>query len=161
MTKILWALGGYTIAVVLAFLTVATWLDKQNAEEAARKREQIWKAKYAEAATSVKADSIEVVKRVTVTKTLRDTLNIHDTLQVIEYLHQTDTLRLACTACTESASRLKVTADSSIAFWKGRYESVKPSWRDRLGVTVGYGVSKAGSDVKVGPQVGISVRVYP
>lgn len=161
MTKVVWGFILSGVFVAMTFLTVATWLDKQESDRRAKERASILQAQLAEAQSDVRVDSVEVVKRVTQTRTIRDTLNIHDTTQVIQYLYQTDTLRLACTACIESAARLRGASDSSIAFWKGRYESVRPSWKDRLGIHLGYGLTKTGSDLKVGPQVGVSIRVWP
>lgn len=87
----------------------------------------------------------------------------HDTalVPVTQWRYVIDTLIPECMRC---AAR----SDSGIA--QNRTERaaadtvirlLKPSWKDRIGLTVGYGITKVGSEAKVGPQVGVSVRIWP
>jgi hypothetical protein len=163
MSKALWGLVGAGLFVAMTFLTVATWLDRQHDRELHKARESFLQDSLSRAILDSERDSVIVVKYATRTVTLRDSLLINktDTLLQERFILQTDTLRLNCMACVESAARLRVWSDSSIQLWKGRYESVRPTWRDRFGVHVGYGATKTGSDLKVGPQVGVSFRAWP
>lgn len=161
MSRILWALIGYALFVAAVFVAIATWLDRQKDLENFRARESILQARVAEAIAESRTDSVTVVRRVVQTQTLRDTLNIHDTTEVIRYLYQTDTLRTGCMACVSSAAKLRASYDSLTQLHDSALATRRPSWRDRVGVHVGYGATKAGSDLKVGPQVGVSVRVWP
>lgn len=152
-------------ALVIAIVVTLAWTDSRltKYDRASKARESLLQDSLAKTILRVGADSVEVVRTVTQVRTLRDSVMVNktDTMLVERMVYATDTLRIACGRCAESAGRLKVWSDSSIQFWKGRYELVRPSWRDRLGVTVGYGITKDGTNVKVGPQVGVSVRVLP
>ena len=110
------AFWGYCLACVLGAVGVFVLMDWRGGRvvEAMRREQSIWKARYAEAASTVRVDSVEVVKRVREVKTLRDSVlvNIHDTTVIQEFVYRTDTLRAACLACTESASRLRTFSDS-------------------------------------------------
>lgn len=163
MSRILWTLCGYTLFVVAAFVAITTWLDRQQDRASWSARESLLQDSLAKTVLSVRRDSVTVTKWVTKTEIEADTLYwyLTDTLRVKEYIRSTDTLRQHCLACVNSAARLHVWSDSSIQFWKGRFEAVRPTWRDRVGVTVGYGITKDGTDVKIGPQVGVSIRVFP
>lgn len=121
--------------LVAAFFVLLSWMDKREAHYTRewKARESILNAKYAEAVSQVRVDSVEVVRNVRQVSHTRDTLllNLTDTVAVKEYIYQTDTLTVSCLACTASAARLRFSADSSIQSWKARYESVKPSRWDK------------------------------
>jgi hypothetical protein len=106
----------YAIVCVFGTLAALAWADYRVAKHEAAWRIERGKlqAKYAEAASSVRVDSVEVVKWATKTRTVRDSLlvQITDTLLVKSFIYQTDTLRTACLACTASASQLRTVADS-------------------------------------------------
>lgn len=106
----------YALLCVLGTCAALAWTDRQVAQhEAAWRRERsVLQAKFAEAATQTRVDSVEVVKWATKTRTARDSLlvQITDTLLVKSYVYQTDTLRENCLRCTQSASRLRTVADS-------------------------------------------------
>lgn len=154
-----WLWGIFALCLVL--IIARERLDRRNERRSHRQAVSIVQAELAKAKTDVRVDSVDVVRSVTRLKTLRDTLNIHDTLQVLEYITRTDTVIQRCLACTVSASRLRAAADSVDAKWKVAYDAVRPKWTDRVGLSLGYGITKVGSDVKVGPQLGLSVRVFP
>lgn len=116
---------------------------------------------YLAAKTAVRRDSVEVVKYVTRTRTLRDTVleNLTDTLKVKEYVYQTDTLREKCLACIASASRLSVVGDTLLR--KERANGRR--WYDRIGVGPGYGLllDRETGTVRHGPTLTLTVRVWP
>jgi hypothetical protein len=134
MGRAAWALGGYALFVGAVLVGIATYLDKQQADEQARERISILQARVAEAETQRVVDSVEVIKRVTVTKTLRDSFfeRITDTVIAREYIYQTDTLRTACLACVASAARLKVSYDSLSRFQDSLLKARRPSKWDRV-----------------------------
>ena len=164
MSKVLWSLGGYALFVIAVFFAIGTVLDRQADAEKHRERISILNARVAEAETQRVVDSVEVIKRVTVTKTLRDSFmeRITDTVIAREYIYQTDTLRTACLACVQSAARLRVSYDSLARFQDSLLQARRPSWRDRFGLSVGYGLS-FGPDrtVLAGPNIHVGVRVWP
>lgn len=98
----------------------------------------------------------QVTRAVTRYQTLRDTFNIHDTLQVIVFRERADSVKRSCTALDNSCDRFRVRADSSLAslttdrdFWRDRFEHAKPSkwapvreWGIRI--AIGYGAFKLG-----------------
>lgn len=163
MNKLLWGLAGYALFVAAVFVGIATYLDKQRADEQARERISILQARVAEAETQRVVDSVEVIKRVTVTKTLRDSvlLRLTDTVLVQKLVYQTDTLAETCLACVASAARLKVSYDSLTRFQDSLLRSRRPSWKSRFGISCGFSLVKVGVDVKAGPSCGASVRVFP
>lgn len=141
---------------LLAVVALAASLIK--AEQKARQSAAligIWQAKYAEASTQRRIDSVYVDRWLTRTKTLRDTLDIHDTLQVKEYVYRTDTLRQACMRCLASAARVNVAADGTQAALRTNQRR----WYDRAGLYVGYGFS--GSQPTPNLQIGFGIRVLP
>lgn len=101
-------------------------------------------------------DSVEVVRSVTRNRTLRDTLllNVTDTLAVKAYVYQTDTLREKCMACIASASQVSTAGKAVI-------EAARPKFRDRLNVSLGYGITKIGPAVQAGPQLHVGFRIWP
>lgn len=135
-----------------AMIVVMTWRERGSAAEIAS-----WKEKFDAAKATVRTDSVEVVKWVSRTKTLSDTINIHDTLQVIEYIQRTDTLRQRCMACIASASRLAVTADTVFI----KLEANARKWTDRFGLHAGYGATLVDGRIRTGPTFSASVRVWP
>jgi hypothetical protein len=163
VSKVLWSLGGYALFVIAVFFAIGTYLDLQIADERARERISILQARVAEAETQRVVDSVEVVRTVTKTRTLRDSvlLRLTDTVAVERYIYQTDTLRTACLACVASAARLKVSYDSLSRFQDSLIQARRPSWKQRFGISCGYSAVKIGSDLKAGPSCGIGVRVWP
>lgn len=101
-----------------------------------------------------------VTRTVTRYQALRDTLNIHDTLQVIVFRDRADSLKRSCTQLDNSCERLRVRADSVIADvtldrnrWKLSAESLKPGRFDRvkewgIRALIGYGAFRAGQAVR-------------
>lgn len=152
-----WRLVGLVFAVALAVALLGAVQQRMCRDGALRGELAIMQARYAEASTQRRVDSVEVVKWVTRTERFRDTINVTDTLQVREYLRQTDTLRVRCLACLTSAAALNTSGDSTIRLLAVN----RRRWYDRLGVTVGVGATVRGGLVSVGPQVGLSVRVWP
>src|SRR5688500_1072628 len=105
--------------VVVGFLALAAlaWADNRIAKQdraAWKVRESMLQDSLAKAILDRRTDSVYVNKYVRNTSIIRDTLllRLTDTALVREYIYQTDTLRLACLACVESAARLNVAADS-------------------------------------------------
>lgn len=91
---------------------------------------------------------------------LRDTFNIHDTLQVIVFRDRADSVKRSCVDLDNACARFRVKADSSIADltldrdrWKRATESLQPSrwdavktWAIRIGI--GVGAFKLGQSVR-------------
>lgn len=71
-------------------------------------------AEAARADTVRVVDSVEVIRNIVTTDSLRDTLllNVTDTVLVKRFITRVDTLKLACERCTASAARLSVVNDS-------------------------------------------------
>ena len=114
-----WWLGGCFLLAALLAVFLRLDADTQRARDARndqQHRREIakWKARYAEAWSSMKVQ-IDTV-RVTTTKyrTLRDSLVITDTVQVERVLAAADTALVACDSLASSAERFKITADSTI-----------------------------------------------
>jgi hypothetical protein len=134
-------------------------------------RTRIWQAKYATASAHVEQSVDTVRVRIASVKTLRDTLRIADTVAVKEYLERTDSALNACTELANSCTLFRATADTLIASQRTQIEwwvkhdkphhSLRTKLRERIGLTVGYGVTSAGGQVYVGPQVGLSLRLVP
>lgn len=164
--KALYLVGGYCIALVCGCLVVGMWLDRRvQAEEVrrAQQRETIWKARYAEEA--VKADGVAdtVIREVTKTRTLRDSILYYkyDTARVEEYVYRTDTLLVSCERCAAQLRAFRLVADSTLAAKDARIASLKPRFRDRCGLSVGVGAIRDGTVVRAGPAVGVGCRVWP
>lgn len=91
---------------------------------------------------------------------IRDTLNIHDTLQVIVFRDRADSVKRSCVELDNSCSRFRVRADSSIADltldrdrWKRATESLQPSRWDgvktwAIRIVIGVGAFKLGQSVR-------------
>ena len=163
MSKVLWSLGGYALFVIACFFAIGTVLDRQADNEQARARISILQARVAEAETQRKTDSVEVIRTVTQTKTLRDSvlLRLTDTVAIERYIYQTDTLRTACLACVASAARLRVSYDSLARFQDSLLTARRPTWKSRFGISCGYSLVKVGADVKAGPSCGVGIRLWP
>ena len=130
-----------------------------------------WQAKYATAASHVERAVDTVTVRVASVRTLRDTLRITDTLQVIAYVARTDSALQACTELASSCSSFRLTADSllksqqSVIDWWQRHDkphhSLRTKLTERVGVTCGYGVTASQGQAYAGPQCGVTIRVFP
>ena len=90
----------------------------------------------------------------------------------------TDTLLPACEVCAarldsavlaaraerEAATLLLKSKDTQIDWWVTHdkpHHSLRTKLRERIGLTISYGVTSAGGQVYVGPQVGLSLRLVP
>lgn len=86
--------------------------------EADRRSERVnyWKARYAEAATTVRHDVDTVRIRIARVDTLRDSIPVwrHDTTYIKEYVDRTEEALQACTELANSCESFHVTADSTI-----------------------------------------------
>lgn len=157
--------GELRAAVIAILLTIATGIGLVAWHDASLRRAHAadvgrYKRMYQAAKVAVRTDSVEVVKVVTSTRTLRDTVleRLTDTALVREYVYRTDTLRAACLRCVASASQLGAIGDTTLA----KVAANERRWYDRLGVSAGYGVllDRAG-DVRHGVTVSASVRLWP
>lgn len=104
-----------TIAIVIALAALMHSREQQAGREAAEAQIAVWQAKYAEASTARRVDSVETVKWITKTRTLRDTVLTMGTIvpkMVTEYIYQTDTLRAVCLRCLASSAALQRASDS-------------------------------------------------
>lgn len=139
--------------LIATLLLVGIGVLAQSLKEA---RETRLRARLDSAKVQVRVDSVYVTRRVESVRTLRDTLltRLTDTLLVKEYVDRVDTLVKSCLDCTRSASVAVHTADTLLRI-------TKPRFRDRFGVTAGYGVTASGGVARAGPQVGVSFRVWP
>ena len=97
-----------------------------------------WQARYAEAASHVQRGGETVTVRVDRVRTLRDTLNVTDTIQVLVYLERADSALDACSEFVTSCERLRVAADSTVRSLEAERdairqyaESVKPAWIEK------------------------------
>ena len=68
-----------------------------------------------EARTALAASQDTVTRVVTRYRMLRDTLDIHDTVQVVRFVERADSVVRACTELQSSCERFRVRADSVIA----------------------------------------------
>lgn len=148
----------------------AVWRDRLKTAEA---NTAVWQARYDSAKGRVDTILVTTTRYITNVKFSTDTLRenpqlIHDTVWVKATLAQADSLRKACTDLKASIVPLKTSCDSTIASvkkerddWKGRYNAVRPRWYDRIGVNVGYGATESGGHVYAGPQVGVSIKIWP
>ncbi len=98
----------------------------------------------------------EVTRDVYKYRTLRDTLNIHDTIQVKQFVERANAMERSCSDLQASASLFVSRCDSAQSslridrdLWKTRYEGSRPStwdaakeWGIRLGI--GYVAYKVG-----------------
>ena len=161
--SIWWALGAAALLLIAVWYGIGSTLDRQLADERARERISILQARVAEAETERKTDSVEVVRTVTQTRTLRDSvlLRLTDTVMTERYVYQTDTLRTSCLACVSSAARLKVSYDSLSRFQDSLLTARRPSWRSRFGISCGYSLVKVGPNVQAGPSCGVGLRLWP
>jgi hypothetical protein len=154
MRKIVQAVALYAMTLAALFVAFVFWLQKQQARDDFKMRESILQARVAEAETERRTDSVQVVKWATKTVTSRDTLLLHltDTQKVKEFVYQTDTLRINCLACVVSAAKLSAANDSLVRL----YRSVRPTWKDRFGLSVCYAPGQQG------PIVGAAcAKVWP
>lgn len=69
-------------------------------------------AEYARAKEVVKVDTVRVVRTIFKYQQLRDTLNIHDTISVKEFVVASDSVRKVCTDLKTSCQRALASADS-------------------------------------------------
>jgi hypothetical protein len=160
MKRVLAELAGLLAIFVLA----ASLLNARESNRTARTLIGQWQAKYAEAATRADATADTVIQTVTKTRTLRDTLNITDTVQIREYITQTDTLLLRCEQCAKQLQTLRRIADSTIYVLRqelNRATNKERFWK-RCGVFAGYGISGGENEsLRRGPQIGIGCRAFP
>lgn len=176
MGRFLWSVGGW----MLAFLVGGgLWLDLQGAKRDLREAQQSqakWQARYAEASTSVKTQTVTVTKWATRYDTLR--ARITDTVAVPTsgtsvpdwgtVLEAADSTIAACRDLVSSCEQFRIVADSTIVAtrreataYKNLYHATRPSWKTRFGISCGYSVSKIGADFKAGPSCQVGVRVFP
>jgi hypothetical protein len=161
-------LAWYMVFAVLFTVAVAIVLDEQGKREAAEVQRDIARARYAEAVTSVQPVVDTVVREVTKTRTLRDSVLVRktDTLLVEKLVYQVDTLILACERCAQQLLELRSSSEalvsalgnSNVALQK---RLARQKLISRFGLYGGYGAQKDGTDVKVGFQVGVGVRLWP
>lgn len=146
-------LVGMGLALSGVWLYVA-WRDSGNADEIREAR-----TVYVRVRSEVRRDSVEVVKWATRTKTLRDTLLRDTTItrEVERFVFQTDTLRERCLRCTASASALGVAAETLFV----KVGKNQRRFHDRLGISFGYGVVKTGNEIRTGPNISASIKVWP
>lgn len=149
---------GFVLGLALAgaiMFGLDGWNQAGRAREIAR-----WKRELAKANAQRRTDSVEVVRYVTRTRTMRDTVlaRLTDTAYVRSYVLKTDTLRTKCMACIASAAAVATAADTVIL----KVGANQRRLTDRFGVTAGYGVllDRAG-DVRHGFTIGATVRVWP
>lgn len=176
---------GWLLALLLTSGLVLALLDVQNTKREnaelvaslrdAEQRESIALAKYAEAASSVRTTTVQVIKYATRYDTIRAELDaMPDTVQTVpaywvrDLVVASDSAIAACRELVTSCERLKVAADSTIAAeravsaaYKNLYNAVRPTWKQRFGISCGYSVVKVGADVKTGPSCGFTARVWP
>lgn len=113
------ALIGWSAAVLLALtLWHANNVHQQRigAMEASLKAERMkgaqLSAAYAKAKEVVRVDTLRVVRTIYKYQTLRDTLDIHDTVQVKVFVAASDSVRRVCTDLKTSCQRALASADS-------------------------------------------------
>lgn len=110
---------GWTLAVLLALTLVhANNVHQQRigALNASLKAERMKGAQlsheYAKAKEVVKTDTLRVFRTIYKYQTLRDTLDIHDTVQVKVFVAASDSVRRVCTDLKTSCQRALASADS-------------------------------------------------
>lgn len=126
---------------------------------------ELLKAKYAEQVVRSTATADTVVRIIRRVSYARDTLLLHltDTIAVLSYIYQTDTLAVQCRLCAARLDSLRTASDGTITaiglerdYHKGLR---RPGLRDRFGVFVGYGF--AGNQPAPAIQIGVGVRAFP
>jgi hypothetical protein len=173
VTRLAWGL-----VAALAFVLAVNVLQGRDAEaynRAERERlaaeTRIWQAKYAESETRA-ARAVDTVRvRVDRVRTLRDTLRLTDTVMVREYVERADSALRACSELADSCSQFRQDAAALIQSqrtqieWWVRHDkphhSLRTKLRERVGLYVGYGITSAGGQVSIGPQLGFGLRLVP
>lgn len=84
-----------------------------------------WQARYAEAASHVQRGGETVTVRVDRVRTLRDTLRLTDTLEVLRYIAATDSALDACSEFVTSCERLRVAADSTVRSLEAERDAIR------------------------------------
>lgn len=167
-----WHLAGLIVTVAIAALLypirARTYPKRVREADAAR---QIALARQAEIIIASRPVIDTVVRLVTRTQTLRDTVlaRLTDTAYVTRYVYQTDTLRVACERCArqlatliEASEATNRAADLHVASLQRELARQKrKNVLQRFGVSCGYGGTVAQGQVYAGPQCGVSVRVLP
>lgn len=148
----------YCATMVLGIITVLALLDAQESrrdagqwQDSARVRGEqvtIWKARYAEEASVVRTNTVQVVKWATRYDTIRAEADSFITDTVIktvpaDWVRQlvtvSDSTIAACRDLVSSCERFRTTADSTISavslerdLYQNLYKSVKPSRWDHV-----------------------------
>lgn len=127
----------YLLALVVGIVAVLLWLDRQEARRKqgeAEQREAKWQARYAEQVIESERVADTVIREVTKTRTLRDSVLMlkHDTAIVERFIYQTDTLMVSCERCAQQLRAFRVTSDSLLRAKDIRIEALKPSKWDKV-----------------------------
>jgi hypothetical protein len=170
------------VSLVVGIVLTMAWTDKRLQHYEAQARASvaaadIQKARYAEAVTQLKADTVRVTRWATRYDTIRDTVDAllaSDTVQTVPsywvrgLILASDSTIAACRDVVASSARATTACDSSLAAerratltYKNLYERARPRWRDRCGVFVGVSAVRDGSVVRAGPSVSAGCRVLP
>jgi hypothetical protein len=105
---------GESVKRLLVLVLLVTGCFAHRSEGALRDRIAVLSVDVARADTVRIRDSVVVVRTITATDSLRDTLLLHitDTVKVKQFITRVDTLKVACQRCVESSARLSALNDS-------------------------------------------------
>jgi len=109
-------------------------------------------------------DTVEVARWRTAYQTIRDTINVHDTVEVRAALADADTTIKACTAALSRCDSIQAVNDTLVTALERAVHleaKSKPGFWDRVGLWVGYGGVVSGRSTTSGVVVGAGIRVWP
>lgn len=150
------------LVVLLAFAFVGL-KDARQQRDAAKAAEEIAQARYAEAAVQSERVADTVTRDVVKVRTLRDSVLLlkTDTALIQKFVYRVDTLVVSCERCAAQLRSFRIASDSLLRAKDLRIASLKPRWRDRCGVSVGYGVFAQSGIVRSGPNISLGCRAWP
>ena len=123
------------------------------------------RARKASVMTRYVHDTVEVARWRTAYQTIRDTINVHDTVQVRAALADADTTIRACTVALSRCDSIQAVNDTlTTALQRAVHLEAKskPGFWDRVGLFVGYGGVVSGrSTTSSGVVIGAGIRVWP
>jgi hypothetical protein len=169
-----------SVALSLALVLVIAALCAENRDlsgnqKATLKLLDTTLARNAERAVGWKKGN-DSLRRVIASHRSRPPVTIRDTVE--QYVYLVDSVIPRCEVCAarldsavlaaraerEAATLLLKSKDTQINWLIAHdkpHHSLRTKLRERVGLTVGYGVTSAGGQVYVGPQVGLSLRLIP
>lgn len=131
-----WIIAGYAVLVLAACAECGLLVQAADTQErlerekdAATQQSTIWQARAAEQATTVirRVDTVRVW--LTRYDTLRQTLDVHDTVSVWQFVAAADSSAKACTELANDCAAFRLTADSTIHAMGRERDSYAKLWQ--------------------------------